>query len=132
MAGWKACPTLWRQAFQPARSGGAMKAMLLRQIGAIDTSPLRLSDVPVPEPGPGEIRLKVRACGICRTDLHVIEGDLPRQRLPIVPGHQVVGTVEALGPNCRLFRPGQRAGVAWLRHTCGTCGFCTTGKENLC
>ncbi len=109
-----------------------MKAMVLGQIGAIATSPLRLTEVPAPDPGPGEIRLRVHACGICRTDLHVIEGDLPRQRLPIIPGHQVVGTVEAFGPGCRLFQPGERAGVAWLRHTCGTCEQCAAGRENLC
>jgi propanol-preferring alcohol dehydrogenase len=109
-----------------------MKAMVLGQIGAIGNSPLRLTEVPAPDPGPGEIRLRVYACGICRTDLHVIEGDLPRQHLPIIPGHQVVGTVEALGPGCRLFQPGERAGVAWLRRTCGTCEQCAAGKENLC
>jgi propanol-preferring alcohol dehydrogenase len=109
-----------------------MKAMLLKQIAAIGSSPLEWGEAPPPEPGPGEVRLKVHACAICRTDLHVIEGDLPRQRLPIVPGHQVVGVVDAIGPDCTRFKLGQRVGVAWLRHTCGRCEFCDAGKENLC
>jgi propanol-preferring alcohol dehydrogenase len=109
-----------------------MKAVILDQIAPIASSPLRLGDLPTPEPGPGEVRLKVRLCAICRTDLHVIEGDLPRQRLPIVPGHQIVGTVDGMGSGCNRFRLGQRVGVAWLRATCGTCEYCTTGKENLC
>jgi len=109
-----------------------MKAMLLEHIAPIDSSPLRRTELPIPEPPPDHVRLQVRCCAICRTDLHVIEGDLPQQKLPIVPGHQVVGTVDALGPNCQRLRPGQRVGVAWLRHTCGRCGFCTRGKENLC
>lgn len=109
-----------------------MKAMVLNKIGAIAGSPLEWTDVPLPEPGPGEVRLKVLSCAVCRTDLHVIEGDLPRQRLPIVPGHQVVGFVDAIGPNCGRFELGQRVGVAWLRHTCGKCEFCTAGKGNLC
>lgn len=109
-----------------------MKAMVLNEIAAIASSPLEWTDVPLPEPGPGEVRLKVCACAICRTDLHVIEGDLPRQCLPVVPGHQVVGSVDATGPDCRRFEVGQRVGVAWLRHTCGKCKFCSAGKENLC
>ncbi|OHB85223.1 MAG: alcohol dehydrogenase [Planctomycetes bacterium RBG_16_64_12] len=84
------------------------------------------------EPEGTQVRLKVHCCAICRTDLHVIEGDLTQQRLPIVPGHQIVGTVDALGPDCRRLQLGQRMGVAWLRHTCGGCGFCTSGRENLC
>lgn len=109
-----------------------MKAMLLKEIAGIDTSPLTFTEVPDPEPGPGEVRLRVRCCAICQTDLHVIEGDLPRQTLPIIPGHQIVGTVEALGQGCRRLQIGQRIGVAWLRSTCGTCKFCRAGKENLC
>ena len=109
-----------------------MQAMVLNELGAIESSPLRLVERPVPEPGPGEVRLKVRCCAVCRTDLHVIEGDLPRHTLPIVPGHQVVGFVDQLGPGCRRFRPGQRAGIAWLRHTCGMCSFCAAEHENLC
>jgi len=109
-----------------------MKAMVLEEIASIDTSPLKQRDVPEPTPGPGEVRLRVRCCGICRTDLHVIEGELPRAKLPVIPGHQIVGVVDALGDRCRRFRPGQRIGVAWLRSTCGRCAYCTSGRENLC
>ena len=109
-----------------------MKAMLLEQIAPIDTAPLKMADLPVPEPNQGEIRIKVRCCAICRTDLHVIEGDLPRQKMPIIPGHQIVGTVGKLGPGCAKFKAGQRVGVTWLRHTCGKCEFCKADKENLC
>jgi propanol-preferring alcohol dehydrogenase len=109
-----------------------MKAMILEQIGPIQSSPLRLADCPIPEPQAAQVRLKVHCCALCRTDLHVIEGDLPQQRLPIIPGHQVVGTVDALGPDCRRLSLGQRVGVAWLRHTCGHCRYCTSGRENLC
>jgi propanol-preferring alcohol dehydrogenase len=106
--------------------------MTLSQIAPIDSSPLQLLELPVPEPQEKEVRLKVHCCAICRTDLHVIEGDLPQEKMPIVPGHQIVGTVDKLGSGCRRIRVGQRVGVAWLRHTCGACGFCTAGKENLC
>jgi alcohol dehydrogenase, propanol-preferring len=109
-----------------------MKAMVLNEIGPIEDIPLRLVDLPTPEPGPREIRLKVHCCAICRTDLHVIEGDLPRRKLPVVPGHQVVGSVDAIGPGCQRFAIGQRVGVAWLRHTCGICEYCRAGRENLC
>jgi len=109
-----------------------MKAVVLGQLAPIDSSPLQFAEVPIPEPGAGEVRLKVHCCAICRTDLHVIEGDLPREKMPIVPGHQIVGTVDRLGPGCGRIRVGQRVGVAWLRHTCGACGFCTRGQENLC
>ena len=125
-----------------------MKAMLLRQIAPIDSAPLELVDLPIPEPGPDEVRIRVRCCAICRTDLHVIEGDLPRQKLPIIPGHQIVGTVDKIGAAADRFaatrrgapapakntalRLGQRVGVAWLRHTCGQCGYCAAGQENLC
>ena len=109
-----------------------MKAMRLRQQASIHGRPLEPADLPAPEPGPGELRVRVRACAICRTDLHVIEGDLPPRRLPLVPGHQVVGIVEALGPECARVRPGDRVGIAWLRYTCGTCVFCRSRQENLC
>src|SRR5574340_716113 len=109
-----------------------MKAMVLDRTAPIERTPLRLADLPIPVPGPGEVRVKVLCCAICRTDLHVIEGELPRQRLPIIPGHQVVGVVDALGPECRKLALGSRVGVAWLRHTCGQCRFCTAGRENLC
>jgi propanol-preferring alcohol dehydrogenase len=109
-----------------------MKAMLLSELAPIERGPLQLVERPTPRPCPSEVRVKVRCCAVCRTDLHVIEGDLPRHTLPIVPGHQVVGVVDQLGANCRRFRLGQRVGIAWLRHTCGTCQFCRAGRENLC
>jgi propanol-preferring alcohol dehydrogenase len=109
-----------------------MRAMLLRAQAPIGAAPLEAVEVASPLPVPGEVRVRVRCCATCRTDLHVIEGDLRPRRLPIVPGHQAVGTVEALGPGARRFRLGDRIGVAWLRSTCGACGFCTTGRENLC
>jgi propanol-preferring alcohol dehydrogenase len=109
-----------------------MKAMVLEGIAPIEERPLRLRDLPDPEPGPGEVRVRVRACGVCRTDLHIIEGDLPAPELPRVPGHQVVGVVDATGPGCERFRAGDRVGIAWLRETCGTCEFCRAGQENLC
>lgn len=111
---------------------GAMKAQVLHRIAPVGSAPLRLEDVAEPRPGPGEMRLRVRCCGVCRTDLHVIEGDLPKQKLPLIPGHQVVGIVDRLGSGCTTFRVGDRAGIAWLRHTCGTCRFCAAGRENLC
>ena len=109
-----------------------MKAMVLQKVAAIDSSPLELKDLPDPVPAPGEVRLKVRCCAICRTDLHVIEGELPRQKMPIIPGHQIVGVVDALGEGCKRLKLGRRVGVAWLRHTCGRCAFCNSGRENLC
>ncbi|WP_086663240.1 zinc-binding alcohol dehydrogenase family protein [Lentzea kentuckyensis] len=93
------------------------------------TTPLRLADVPVPSPAPGELLVRVLACGVCRTDLHVVDGDLPVHRLSVVPGHQVVGEVVVAAPG---FVVGERVGIAWLRHTCGTCRFCLRGAENLC
>lgn len=109
-----------------------MKAMLLEEPAPIDTGPLRLVDLPEPQPGPGVIRLRVEACGICRTDLHVIEGELPPVRPRIVPGHQVVGRVDLLGPGVTRFGLGDRVGIAWLRETCGSCSRCRDGRENLC
>lgn len=109
-----------------------MKAMLLSDRGPIEGLPLAWTELPDPVPGPGQVLLRVRACAICRTDLHVVEGDLPGQRSPIIPGHQVVGEVLALGPACARLRVGQRVGVAWLRHACGACLACRRGRENLC
>jgi len=109
-----------------------MKAMVLHDVAGIETSPLKLQEVPTPSPGRGQVRLKVHCCAICRTDLHVIEGELPRQKMPIIPGHQIVGVIDAVGEGCRRLRKGRRIGVAWLRHTCGRCAFCTSGRENLC
>lgn len=109
-----------------------MKAMVLEKVDSIQNSPLQMRELPIPQPPEEHVRVRVRVCAICRTDLHVIEGELPEAKLPLVPGHQVVGVVDAVGPNCRRFRPGDRVGIAWLRQTCGQCEFCRTGKENLC
>jgi propanol-preferring alcohol dehydrogenase len=106
--------------------------MVLERPGPAASSPLAEVERPVPEPGSGEIRLLVSACGVCRTDLQIVEGDLAAHRLPIVPGHQVVGTVDAIGPDVEGRTIGSRAGVTWLAGTDGTCRFCTTGRENLC
>ncbi|HIP80763.1 MAG TPA: alcohol dehydrogenase, partial [Kiloniellaceae bacterium] len=106
-----------------------MHAMILRTAGA---GRLEAAELDRPEPGPGQIRLKVRACGVCRTDLHVVDGELPEPKLPIVPGHEIVGAVDALGAGVETFVLGQRVGVPWLGFSCGTCGYCTTGRENLC
>lgn len=109
-----------------------MKAMVLEDIAPIESSPLQYKDVEDPVAAGGQVRLKVRCCAICRTDLHVIEGELPRRKLPIVPGHQIVGIVDQVGEGCSRLAVGQRVGVAWLRHTCGCCRFCRSGRENLC
>jgi propanol-preferring alcohol dehydrogenase len=109
-----------------------MRAIRFARTGPIESQSLELAEVPDPEPNFGEIRIRVTACGICRTDLHVIEGDLPPQRSPLIVGHQVVGVVDKLGPACRRFRIGDRVGIAWLRHTCGECADCRRGDENLC
>ncbi|MDJ0850782.1 MAG: zinc-dependent alcohol dehydrogenase family protein [Myxococcota bacterium] len=109
-----------------------MRAMVLRQPASAEAKPLCLSERTAPEPGLGEVRVRVEVCGVCRTDLHVVEGDLPPRRPEIVPGHQVVGRVDAAGPGARRFRAGDRVGVAWLRRACGSCRFCARGAENLC
>jgi alcohol dehydrogenase, propanol-preferring len=105
-----------------------MKAMVLRRPGA----PLVLEERPLPAPGPGELRLRVEACGVCRTDLHVVDGELTRPKLPIIPGHEIVGRVDAIGEGASGFVIGQRVGVPWLGHTCGRCSYCATARENLC
>lgn len=111
-----------------------MKAWVVDRPGPATASPgpLRLVDRPRPEPGPGEIRVQVSACGVCRTDLHLAEGDLPPRHPQVVPGHEVVGHVDALGPGAERFAVGDRVGIAWLRHTCGRCRWCRRGRENLC
>ena len=106
--------------------------MVLRSQAPIERAPLADGELPLPEPGAFDVRVRVRTCATCRTDLHVIEGDLPPRRLPLVPGHQIVGTVDALGPGTTRFRLGERVGIAWLRSTCGACRYCTSGRENLC
>jgi propanol-preferring alcohol dehydrogenase len=93
---------------------------------------LRLDEVPIPQPGTTELLVRVAACGVCRTDLHVVDGDLPLHQNPVVPGHEVVGTVAEVGPTAEGFAVGDRVGIAWLRSTCGTCRWCRSGAENLC
>jgi propanol-preferring alcohol dehydrogenase len=105
-----------------------MKAMVLRNLG----SPLMMEERPLPSPGQGEIRVKVDACAVCRTDLHVVDGDLPHPRLPLVPGHEIVGRVDATGSGVSSRKLGTRVGIPWLGHTCGHCAYCLSGHENLC
>jgi propanol-preferring alcohol dehydrogenase len=105
-----------------------MRAMLMEQPG----QPLRLREMPVPQPGPEQVLLKVRACGVCRTDLHILDGELTEPKLPLIPGHQIVGELVQAGENAGRFRLGQRLGVPWLGYTDGTCRYCQRGQENLC
>jgi propanol-preferring alcohol dehydrogenase len=109
-----------------------MRAMVLNQTSPIESSPLRLTEVPDPTPHSHELRVRVTCCAICRTDLHILEGDLPKQKLPIIPGHQIVGVVDQLGPGATRLKLGARVGIAWLGQTDGTCRYCTSGRENLC
>lgn len=109
-----------------------MRAMVLSRPGPVSSRPLSYVERPAPEPGPGELQVHVEACGVCRTDLHVVEGDLGPHRPGVIPGHEVVGRVVKVGPGCRRFAQGARVGIAWLRHTCGTCRFCRREAENLC
>jgi len=109
-----------------------MKACLLHTIAQIETNPLELTEVPQPQPGAGQVLVKVSVCGVCRTDLHVIEGELPRQVLPIIPGHQVIGRVEQVGEGVTRIMVGDRVGIPWLHQTDGVCEYCREGKENLC
>ena len=105
-----------------------MQAMILDRPQA----PLRLATLPVPEPGPGQVRVRVRACAVCRTDLHVVDGELTDPKLPLVPGHEIAGEVDATGASARRFEPGARVGIPWLGWTCGECAYCRSGRENLC
>ena len=117
---------------KPAHDEGVVtrtnRAMVMRRAGA----PLELERRAVPEPGPQQVLLRVAACGVCRTDLHVVDGDLTEPRLPLVPGHEVVGRILACGRAVERFAEGERVGIPWLGWTCGTCGFCKAGRENLC
>src|SRR5262245_37759560 len=106
-----------------------MKAHVLEAPAGIESNPLMLCDVPCPEPGPGEVLVRVNACGLCRTDLHVTEGELPTKKHPVVPGHQVVGVIDRLVPNAALHPVGTRVGIPWLHRTCGVCEYCRTGRE---
>ncbi|HRC61918.1 MAG TPA: zinc-dependent alcohol dehydrogenase family protein [Dehalococcoidia bacterium] len=109
-----------------------MLAQLLRRPRSIDLAPLTIEAIEAPAPGPGELRLRLEACAVCRTDLQIVEGDLALHRAPLVPGHQAVGIVEAIGPGVEGWAAGDRAGVGWLGDVCGACEYCTTGRENLC
>jgi propanol-preferring alcohol dehydrogenase len=109
-----------------------MKAMLLNKFALIDQSPLELTDVPMPEPGAEDILIRINVCGVCHTDLHTIEGELPDVKLPIIPGHQIVGIVEKMGSEASRFKEGDRVGVAWLYSTEENCRYAQQGKENLC
>src|SRR5208282_4448287 len=110
------------------RRMSAMRAMVLDR----PKTPLVLRERPVPQPAPGEILLEIAACGVCRTDLHVVDGELPDPKLPIVPGHEIVGRVAALGDGVTGLALGARVGVPWLGGTCGVCAYCRSGRENLC
>lgn len=109
-----------------------MRAWEVARPGALSGGPLEFVERDPPEPAPGEVRVRVRTCGVCRTDVHVAEGDLPVHKRRVVPGHEVIGIVDALGTGATRFQRGDRIGIAWLRRTCGTCRFCTSGRENLC
>jgi len=106
----------------------AMHAMVLRKLGG----PLEWTELPGRSPGPGEIRVKMIACGVCRTDLHVLDGELPNPQLPIIPGHEIVGRIDMIGPGVKGLSEGERVGIPWLGHTCGVCPYCIGARENLC
>ena len=107
---------------------GALRAIVLDRPG----SPLREDGLPAPEPGPGQVLVDVSACGVCRTDLHVVDGEVPDPKLPLVPGHQIVGRVAGAGEGAERYAPGDRVGIPWLGWTCGECRYCLSGRENLC
>ncbi len=109
-----------------------MKACLLHSPARVETNSLDFTDSPDPVPAGGQVLVRVAACGVCRTDLHVVEGELPSRKSPVIPGHQVVGRVEQVGAGVTRFRPGDRVGIPWLHSTCGVCEYCRAGKENLC
>ena len=118
-----------QRATSPSRS---MRAWAVMTPGPIHSGPLVAVERPVPAPGPGQVRIRVLTCGVCRTDLHLAEGDVPARRPGVTPGHEVVGVVDELGPGCELMARGDRIGAAWLASTCGRCRFCRSGQENLC
>lgn len=109
-----------------------MRALVLESARPVEQNPLVVKELPLPEPAPRQVRVRVSACGVCRTDLHIVEGELSLPRLPLVPGHQIVGVVEARGASADQFREGDRIGIPWLNHTCGRCRFCAREQENLC
>jgi len=106
--------------------------MVLTQAGDVGSEPLALSELPAPEPGPDEVRVRVNVCGICRTDLHIVEGELRAAKRPVIPGHEVAGYVDRVGRAVRTIKEGDRIGIAWLQRVCGRCEFCVSGRENLC
>jgi propanol-preferring alcohol dehydrogenase len=106
--------------------------MMLHQQSAIEDAPLTLADVAPPEPNADQLRMRVNACGLCHTDLHTVEGDIPLRKQPVIPGHQIAGVVDAVGPDVTRFAVGDRVGIAWMHETCGTCRFCRSDSENLC
>ena len=109
-----------------------MKACLLHSPARVETNPLDFTDVPDPVVQDDQVLVRVAACGVCRTDLHVVEGELPARKSPVIPGHQVVGRIERMGPEASRFHLGDRVGIPWLHHTCGVCEYCRAGRENLC
>lgn len=109
-----------------------MKAIVLEKQQYLEENPLRLKDVPIPKPKDDEIRIKINVCGACRTDLHIVEGELPAHKMPVIIGHQIVGRVDKLGKRVSKWKIGDRVGVPWLYKTCGKCKYCKSGKENLC
>src|SRR5947209_2387104 len=109
-----------------------MRAMLLERSQPAEESPLHLAEIPTPTPAPGEVRVRVRCCAVCHTDLHIVEGELPLPKLPVIPGHQIVGVIDAVGKEVHKLKAGDRVGVPWLYHTCGQCDYCRRGFENLC
>ena len=106
--------------------------MLLGKSADVQTKPLEWTELPAPEPASGEVRLRVHVCGVCRTDLHIVEGELPAAKRPVIPGHEVVGYVDRVGRDVRAIKEGDRMGIAWLQRVCGRCEFCTSRRENLC
>jgi propanol-preferring alcohol dehydrogenase len=109
-----------------------MKAIVLDKQESLQKKPLNLKELPIPEPGPFEVRIRVSVCGVCRTDLHVVEGELPAHKSPLIPGHQIVGKIDKMGEKVTIWRIGERVGVPWLHKTCGKCKYCLRGQENLC
>ncbi|MEO0128857.1 MAG: zinc-dependent alcohol dehydrogenase family protein [candidate division WOR-3 bacterium] len=109
-----------------------MKAMVLEKQNLIESRPLVLKKLPVPEPKDNEIRLKINVCGVCRTDLHIVEGELPAHKMPVIIGHQIVGRVDKLGKDAKKYKLGDRVGIPWLYKTCGKCKYCKSERENLC
>src|SRR5262249_1141405 len=126
LAPWRATPDVATSGLR--NYGTTMRAMVLEE----PRTRLRMREQSPPEPGPGEILLEIAACGVCRTDLHVVDGELPNPKLPVVPGHEIVGRVAAMGEGVTGFARGERIGVPWLGATCGVCPYCRDGRENLC